>query len=399
MVRRTSPRRRRRSTRRRPRPPPRSRRRSDDHGAADSTTTTTTTTIVADDPTTTEVANSTTTTTTAIVADDPTTTTTVPDDSTTTSVADASTTTTVSDPTAATTTTEVADSDGAGRRFVDSFTDRRADRQSRRNCRRHRQLQRPRCWQPRLRRSITSATPGNRNVTVRWNAPTNTGGSPITGYVVQISTSPTTGFSNVGSVVPASARSVTTGTLTAGRLLLPCVRPQRLRLEPVQRRDERRAVGSGRSGRSPSATPGNGNVTVRWNAPTNTGGSPITGYVVQISTSPTTGFSNVGSVVPASARSVTTGTLTAGRYYFRVYARNAYGWSPSSAVMSAVLSVPGAPVITVGDARQRQRDGPLECPDEHWWVADHRLCGANARPARRRDSRTSAAWCRRAPAR
>ncbi len=41
--------------------------------------------------------------------------------------------------------------------------------------------------------------------------------------------------------------------------------------------------------------------------------------------------------------------------------------------MSAVLSVPGAPVDHRGDARQRQRDGPLERPDEHWWVADHRL--------------------------
>ena len=155
--------------------------------------------------------------------------------------------------------------------------------------------------------SIISATPGNRNVTIRWNAPANSGASPITGYLVQLSTSPTTGFTNVGSVLSASARSVTTGTLTGGKRYYFRVFARNAVGWGVPSAVLNAVVRSVPAAPSiTSATPGNRSVTVRWNAPTNTGGLPINGYLVQLSTSPTGVFSNVGGVLSANARSVTT---------------------------------------------------------------------------------------------
>ena len=78
--------------------------------------------------------------------------------------------------------------------------------------------------------------------------------------------------------------------------------------------------------RTLTATPSSGRVVLRWTPPASTGGAPITRYAIQRSTSPTSGWVNISTTIPATARSFTATNLRNGtRYYFRIAAINAAG--------------------------------------------------------------------------
>jgi hypothetical protein len=85
---------------------------------------------------------------------------------------------------------------------------------------------------------------------------------------------------------------------------------------------------------SGSAAPKNGSVDLAWTAPTDNGGSAVTGYIGQYSTDTlvwSDGFDVGASTLAASIKGLTNGTL----YYFRIAAKNIMGtssqWSPFSA--------------------------------------------------------------------
>jgi hypothetical protein len=194
-------------------------------------------------------------------------------------------------------------------------------------------------WTPSSPRSVTTAVAptagiGTGQVRVSWAAPSSTGGSAITGYVVQRSSNGRTW--STAATVAASARSYTASGLTNGT---------RYYFRVVARN----AVGNGPASatvsaiprwrpsapRSGTATPGHRQVRVSWAAPSSTGGSAITGYIVQRSTNGTT-WTNL-TTVSATARSYNATGLTNGtRYYFRVIATNAVGNSPASTAASAI---------------------------------------------------------------
>lgn len=78
-----------------------------------------------------------------------------------------------------------------------------------------------------------------------------------------------------------------------------------------------------------SATAGNAQATVSFTAPTNVGGSAVTGYRVTDSTG---AFGASGSSSPITVTGLTNGTS----YTFNVYAINAFGLSLSSDASSSV---------------------------------------------------------------
>lgn len=179
-----------------------------------------------------------------------------------------------------------------------------------------------------------AATAGPGSVTVTWSAPASDGGAALDSYVVTVQPGGTT------ATVPASTTTATVTGLTNGTAYTATVR----------------AVNSvGASAESlpspevtPVAPPGAptgvagasrvGGVRVSWTPPVDTGGLPISAYVVR------TVETGAERTVAGSATAVTINGLTAGTAYsFTVVARNAAGDSAPSAASPAAVPASGPP--------------------------------------------------------
>ncbi len=95
-------------------------------------------------------------------------------------------------------------------------------------------------------------------------------------------------------------------------------------------------------GRASAGSGANGQVSVSWPAPSHSGNSAITGYRVQVSTSPAGGFGNAGGSCSSSATKtsrscIATGLANGTAYYFKVAAINAVGTSEYSLVSAGAV--------------------------------------------------------------
>jgi hypothetical protein len=196
--------------------------------------------------------------------------------------------------------------------------------------------------------TIGAVTGGNGAITVNWSAPGNTGGDPVTGYVI-------TPYLNGVAQTPVSS----TGTGTADTVTgLTNGTAYTFTVEAVT------AFGTGaESAQSTTAVPatlpdaptigavtgGNGAITVNWSAPGNTGGDPVTGYVITpyLNGVAQTPVSSTGTGTADTVTGLTNGTA----YTFTVEAVTAFGTGAESAQSTTVtpssppvLRKPAAPV-------------------------------------------------------
>jgi titin len=162
------------------------------------------------------------------------------------------------------------------------------------------------------------ATPTDGSIALAWSAPTDTGGSTLTGYTVEQSTD--------GGVTWTTAATTATPSTTLTGLTNGTTYSYRVRAN--------NAIGSGAASTVATTTPfttpgaprnvasfaGDREVVLSWSAPTNTGGSAITGYVVQQSTNGTT-WTTVDT--PSVASTVISGLTNGTSYSYRVFAVNA----------------------------------------------------------------------------
>jgi uncharacterized protein (TIGR02145 family) len=180
------------------------------------------------------------------------------------------------------------------------------------------------------------ATAGNTSASVSFVAPTNDGGSALTGYTVtsdpgNISVSGTTSTINVTGLTNGTAYTFTVvATNVVGSSVASVassgVTPATFPGAPT----------------SVVATAGNTSASVSFVAPANNGGSSITGYTV---TSNPGNISVSGTTSPINVTGLTNGTS----YTFTVVATNSMGNSAASTTSSAVIPLISCGTDTVSD--------------------------------------------------
>ena len=181
-----------------------------------------------------------------------------------------------------------------------------------------------------------SATTADSQANVFWSAPTNTGGSSITGYIVTASDSTSscsiadgvsTSCTVVGLIDGTSYTFTVTATNAAGTSSASAPSSSVTPLAPP-------GPPTGLS-----VTPHNQRVDVSWGAPSSTGGSPITGYTV-------TASNGTSSCSAASTSCTVTGLTNGTAYTFTVVAISAVGAGPASTSSTSAIptqTVPGDP--------------------------------------------------------
>jgi hypothetical protein len=180
-----------------------------------------------------------------------------------------------------------------------------------------------------------SATGGNAQATVTWQAPAS-GGSPLTGYVVVTLPGGVRRSVSAGST-SATLTGLTNGTAYTFQVLATNAVGEGPASAPSNPVTPATVPGAPTG---VSATHGNAQATVAWQAPASNGGSPLTGYTVTA----LPGGAQVS--VGAGSLSATVPGLTNGTAYtFTVFATNSVGRGPNSAPSNSVTpsAVPGAP--------------------------------------------------------
>jgi hypothetical protein len=200
--------------------------------------------------------------------------------------------------------------------------------------------------------TTTPATPGSLavqsttkdSVTLVWFAPTETGGSAITDYVIEYSIGTSGTWSTFTDGTSTNLTTVVTG-LNPGVTYL-------FRVKAVN------AVGSSTTTatvtastpvdvptapRTLGATTGNGLVNLTWTAPAGNGGGAITDYEIDISSNDGLTWTLLADGVNTTASYSATGLSAGQTYRFRVRAVNSGGVSANSNEASAVvLDIPTA---------------------------------------------------------
>uniref|UniRef100_A0A6C0DS22 Fibronectin type-III domain-containing protein n=1 Tax=viral metagenome TaxID=1070528 RepID=A0A6C0DS22_9ZZZZ len=197
--------------------------------------------------------------------------------------------------------------------------------------------------------TLNSAVGGNQSIALSWTAPTSTGGDPITSYEYNTSnnslyrTLTSTGTGPITATITVDSNNV---GLVNGQSYTVIVRAVNAVNPGASSTSKDALVANTPAGPSNIVvTPLNGQISVSWTTPSNTGGAPITEY--RYSTDGIT-YISLGSTSPAIITTDSQGLPLANgqSYTIRIVAVNQTG--PSTPVTASAVTPfvpPGAPVL------------------------------------------------------
>ncbi len=189
---------------------------------------------------------------------------------------------------------------------------------------------------------LSATASGSTTINLDWTAPTNTGGSDITGYRIEVSPN---GNSDWTDLV---ANTSGTGTTYSHTSLSPgTTRHYRVSARNVNGAGEPSNIDDATTGTTVPGKPtgltatadGTTEIDLAWTAPTNTGGSTILGYRIEVSPNGNSGWTdlvvNTGSTATTySHRSLSPGTTR----HYRVSAINGNGTGEPSNIDDATTT-------------------------------------------------------------
>ncbi|GEM_PF-742544 len=182
----------------------------------------------------------------------------------------------------------------------------------------------------------TTAVAGNGQATISFTPPANNGGSPITKYIV---TSQPDGITAEGTTGSITVTGLTNGTAYTFTVVAVNSAGDSPASAPTTSVTPTGTAGAPSAPLNVIAVAGNGEATISFAPPANTGGSEITGYKV---ISQPGGITVSGTKSPITITGLSNGTV----YTFSVIATNSVGDSPASA--SSISVTPTAPAGSPG---------------------------------------------------
>ena len=199
-----------------------------------------------------------------------------------------------------------------------------------------------------------SGTAGNGQVNLSWTAPSSNGGDPISDYLIEYSSGGS--YSTFAHSASSSTTIAVTG-LTNGTAYT-------FRVSAINGRGTGSAstvsasvtpITTPSAVNSLAVTAGNAKAMLTWSAPSSNGGSAITDYIVEYSTTGTSGWTTTSGAVSSAVNETVTGLVNGTLYYFRVTPKNAIGNGTTSGNVSAtpstVASAPTNLLPTAGNSQ------------------------------------------------
>jgi titin len=191
-----------------------------------------------------------------------------------------------------------------------------------------------------------AGTRGDQQVGLTWVAPTNTGGSAITDYVVQFSSNSGSTWSTFADGTSTTASATVTGLMNGTSYVFRVA---------AANANGTGTYTSATSALVPATTPGaptsvvgtagNTQVSLTWTTPASTGGSVITDYVVQFSSNGGSTWSTFADGTSTSTLATVTGLTNGTSYVFQIAAVNVAGTGSYSTESNAATpaTTAGAP--------------------------------------------------------
>jgi hypothetical protein len=202
--------------------------------------------------------------------------------------------------------------------------------------------------------SAPTAVAGDAQATVTWTAPSDNGGSAVTGYTVTaVEDATKTCTPTPATALTCTVTGLTNDTAYTFTVVATNAIGSSSASAPSIAVTPEAPTAPGKPS-APAASAGNAEATITWDAASDNGGSAITGYTVTTVEDPT----KTCTPSPATALTCTVTGLTNGTpYTFTLVASNVVGPSvasdPSNSATPATVTEPGkpaAPTAVAGDA-------------------------------------------------
>ena len=197
---------------------------------------------------------------------------------------------------------------------------------------------------------LTATASGSNRIDLDWTEPADDGDASITGYKIEVS-------SNGGTSWADLVANTTTNTTTYSHTGLSAATTRHYRVSAINSAGTGAASSTANATTEDAAAPtvpgaptglsatasGSSTIDLSWTAPADNGGTAITGYRIEVSSSGTSSWSDLVANTNTTTTYSHTG-VSAGTTHYRVSAINSVGTGTASGTARATATtVPGAP--------------------------------------------------------